>query len=271
MDSYRLSQEQITAYERDGVVRLAGVADETWLERLRAAVDRTAVDPATGTVRPYFDRVRVWESDPDCGAFCLESAIALIAAQLMGADKINMLYDQIFSKEPGTNTATPWHHDLPYWPIRGTQVVTLWVALDPVALESGGLEFIRGSHLLSKWYRPFNANEAGGLASVFDGNVPDEYDDLPDFENTRDAYDILSWNLEAGDALAFHGLTVHAARGNAHPTRRRRGYAIRMTGPDVRYYDGRVQNQFIVNPALKAGDLLDSPQYRVLYRAPHSS
>jgi hypothetical protein len=38
-----------------------------------------------------------------------------------------------------------------------------------------------------------------------------------------------------------------------------------MTGRDVRYYGGKVWNEFIMNPALKTGDPLDSDQYPVLY------
>ncbi len=264
---YRVSEERLAAFESDGAVHLPSVADAGWATRLRAAIDRTAVDPATGVARAYFDRVRVWESDPDCRGFCFESPIAEIAAQLMRADKVNMLYDQVFVKEPGTAAPTPWHNDLPYWPIRGTEVVTLWVALDPVTLETGGLEFIRGSHRSGKRYRPFNADGAGGVASHFAGDRADDYDDLPDFEAARAGLDIVSWDLEAGDAIAFHALTVHGARGNRHPARRRRGYAIRMTGPGVRYHAGRAQNQFIVNPGLKTGDPLDSLQYPVLYPA----
>lgn len=54
-----------------------------------------------------------------------------------------LLYDQVFVKEPGTSSPTPWHQDQPYWPIKGWQIMSFWAALDPVTEESGGIQFIR--------------------------------------------------------------------------------------------------------------------------------
>jgi hypothetical protein len=76
---------------------------------------------------------------------------------------------------------------------------------------------------------------------------------------------IASRLLAAERLITFHSLTVHSARANNRPDLRRRAYAVRMTGRDVRYYGGKVWNEFIMNPALKTGDPLDSDQYPVLY------
>lgn len=262
---YRVTPEQITAYEADGAVLLPQVADAGWVERCRAGIERSLTDNKTGEASAYFLRLRVWESDPDLRDFCMDSPVPAIAAQLLHTDKINMLYDQVFVKEPGTDAPTPWHNDQPYWPVRGSQVVTLWIAFDPVTLENGGLEFIRGSHKLSKWYRPYTSDDSGNVTEQFHGDEDDSYDELPDFNTDRDQYEILSWEMKPGDAIAFHALTVHGARGNKRRDARRRAYAIRMTGRDVRYYGGKVWNQYIMNPALKTGDPLDSTQYPVLF------
>ena len=31
-------------------------------------------------------------------------------------------HEHVFTKDPGTNHATPWHHDQPYYPVDGWQV-----------------------------------------------------------------------------------------------------------------------------------------------------
>ncbi|MGD9741099.1 MAG: phytanoyl-CoA dioxygenase family protein [Dongiaceae bacterium] len=262
---YRVTPEQIAAYETDGAVLLPQVADPHWIERCRAGIERALVDDASDAASAYFLRLRVWEKDPDLRDFCLKSPVPAIAAQLLQSDKINMLYDQVFVKEPGTDAPTPWHNDQPYWPVRGSQVVTLWVAFDPVTLENGGLEFIRGSHKLAKWYRPYTSDDDGNVTEQFHGDDDDKYEDLPDFDAERDKHDLLSWEMKPGDAIAFHAFTVHGARGNRRRDTRRRAYAIRMTGREVRYYGGKVWNQYIMNPALKTGDPLDSAQYPVLF------
>ena len=45
-------------------------------------------------------------------------------------------YDQLFVKEPGTLDPMPWHHDLPYWPFRGSQVCSVWLAIEDVTGRS---------------------------------------------------------------------------------------------------------------------------------------
>ena len=79
-----------------------------------------------------------------------------IAAQLLDTDKVNLLYDQLFVKPP-QGGPTPWHSDLPYWPVEGTAVMSLWLALGDVDLDNGGLEFIRGSHKWAKRFDTFHA------------------------------------------------------------------------------------------------------------------
>jgi hypothetical protein len=49
----------------------------------------------------------------------MHSPNAEIAATLMGADEVRVFYDQVFVKEPNTVEMTDWHHDLPFWPMRG--------------------------------------------------------------------------------------------------------------------------------------------------------
>lgn len=262
---YRVTASQIEAYDRDGVVLLPGViAEDAAIRRLHAAVERILAEEASGT-RNYFKRLRMWERDPEFRSVLFDSAVPHAAAQLLATDKLNLLYDQLFVKEPGSNFPTPWHNDHPYWPVRGTQVVTLWIALDKVTLDNGGLEFVRGSHKQSRWYRPFTTDASGGIVGHFEGGDT-EFEDVPDIDGQRDRYDIVSFNLNPGDAIAFHSLTLHGAPGNTHSNARRRALSIRMAGSDVVYYDGPVWNEDIVNPALKAGDALDSEQYPVIYR-----
>ncbi|MFO1056128.1 MAG: phytanoyl-CoA dioxygenase family protein [Dongiaceae bacterium] len=266
-EPYRVGPETIAAYDRDGAVLLRGLADAGWIERVRAGIERSLVDRATGEASAYFKRLRMWESDADLRAFCLHSAVPSVAAQLLQTDRVNLLYDQVFVKEPGSFAPTPWHNDQPYWPVRGTQLLTLWVACDPVTLANGGLEFVRGSHRQSRWYRPFDTDETGRVTEIFKGDEDRDFEDMPDIEAARDRLDIVSWEMQPGDALAFHALTLHAARGNGEARQRRRAYAIRLTGRDVRYYAGRVWNSYITNPALQTGDRLDGPQYPVVYPA----
>ena len=143
--------------------------------------------------------------------------------------------------------------------------MTLWIALDPVTRENGALEFIRGSHKWDRWFQPFRANDTGGAA--VDQPTPNpKFEPLPDFESERDQHDIISWNMEPGDVLAFHAMTMHGAMGNSSVTQRRRGYAIRYTGYDATYYaDDYIRRPKLSSTYLKTGDPMDSPEFPVVY------
>ena len=265
---YSLPAEQIATFERDGVIHLPGVLDDEYIERGRQACEKVpAVDTIEGSkADEYFMKLRCWENNETFRQICADSALPGIAAQLVRSKKMNVLYDQMFSIAPGSGNRTPWHHDLPYWPVRGAQVVTLWTAFDRVTKENGALEFIRGSHLWDVRYQAFSTGDDSADGFVpFESGVADGVQPIPDFDEQRAEHDIVSFDLEPGDALAFHALSVHASQPNITTNMQRRGYAVRYTGDDVRYYAGPVWNVYIVNPTLKTGDLLDSDQYPVVF------
>ena len=86
---------------------------------------------------------------------------------------------------------------------------------------------------------------------------------VPDID--AGGYRILSWDMEPGDALAFHAMTVHGAGGNLTTDVRRRGYAVRYCGEGCTYFAGPGPNRDLRNPALADGDPLNSAQYPVVW------
>ncbi len=250
---YVVTAQDLSAYKEDGAVLLKSVFDETWLCRLRESTDQSLTQAAN-----YFHRQRVWEHDRTYREYCLESLTPSIAAAFMESSKVNLLYDQVFAKTAG-DPATPWHNDLPYWPVRNGKAVTVWLALDSISLNSGPLEFIAGSHLWNKWYQPFTTVEDGSQGEFY--NATDNvFEPLPDFESERDRHRILCWEMQAGDVMVFDSMIVHGARANTSAAIRR-GYAVRYTDEDMTYHRDVQINRFIVNPQLKTGDALDSEQY----------
>ena len=230
---------------------LRGVVDDSWVERLRRAIDQTFVHGDY-----YFQYIYVWQRDTELADFCFNSALPAVATQLLQTNKVNLLYDQIFVKDAGQTQRTDWHNDQPYWPIRGP-TLSIWLALDEVTEETGALEFIRGSHLWNRWY------EIVGEISPPDPNPA--FEKMPDFEAQRDHYELLSWDLSAGDAIAFHGLTVHGAHGNRRRGYRRRGYALRFAAGEAKYYEGPGPLERFCDTSKRHGDDLDGERYPVVY------
>ncbi len=259
-EQFSVQPETLTTYKKHGAILLKSVFGEQWIRDLRESADRSLRQ-----IDSYFHRQRVWENDDICRKYCLNSAAPAIAAQFMESPKVNLLYDQVFAKTAG-DPATPWHNDLPYWPVRNGRAITVWLALDPIKLASGPLEFIAGSHLWEKWYQPFTVDKDGSQAEFYQGTDL-TFDPLPDFEADRSNYKVLCWEMQPGDVLLFDGMTVHGAKANMSPTVRR-GYAVRYTDDDMTYQSNAEVNRIIVNPHLKDGQALDSEQYpAVLFRS----
>ncbi len=256
-DPFAVPPDAYSAYHEDGAVLLKSVFGEPWISDLRDSADRSFSQSDN-----YFHRQRVWESDDACRDFCLNSSAPAIAASFMDSSKVNLLYDQVFAKSAG-DPATPWHNDLPYWPVRNGRALTVWLALDRIGFNAGPLEFIAGSHLWEKWYQPFTVEKDGSQADFYEGTET-AFEPLPDFEAERTQHKIVCWEMEPGDAIVFDGMTVHGAKANSSAGMRR-GYAVRYTGDGMTYHSDGEVNPIIVNPHLKDGQSLDSDQYPAVH------
>lgn len=262
-DGFDLTREDIETYRVDGVVCLRNVLDHGWIERLRDACDRMMETPSafggnfnkdSGTGR-FFGDLWMWRQDADFRALAFDSPLPDIAAGLMGSRKVNLVWDQLLVKEPDTPLESPWHQDQPYAWADGRQNVSFWVPLDPVTLENGAVEFVRGSHdgpwFQAKSFHPDRKYES------------DDYHPLPDINADRTAYDIAYWETEPGDVIAHHLAVLHYARGN-HTTARRRATAVRYAGDDAVYAVRKNGPPVLFDPGLAPGDPLDSDLFPVV-------
>jgi ectoine hydroxylase-related dioxygenase (phytanoyl-CoA dioxygenase family) len=154
-----LSKDEVEAFRSDGVICVRQVLPARWIEVAAAAIERTKQTPSeTGKVlsKPapgYLNDIFMWLVDDGYRRFVFESPAARFAQQGMGSRTVTFFYDQVFVKEPGTNPPTPWHQDLTFWPIEGTQICSIWVPVDPVTRESSGLEYVRGSHRCNRRFK----------------------------------------------------------------------------------------------------------------------
>ena len=190
-NTFAVQSDTLNSYLTDGAILLESVIDESILSKLR-----TSINHSLELVDSYFHRQRVWEHDEACREFCLDSVAPAIAATFLQSSKINLLYDQVFAKVAG-DPATPWHNDLPYWPVRNGKALTVWLTVDPIKFDAGPLEFIAGSHLWDKWFQPFTVVKDGSQADYYEG-TDGKFDPLPDFESERDKHKILCWEMVPG-------------------------------------------------------------------------
>lgn len=250
----KISDETVHQYQEDGAVCLRGLFDMDWVERLRKTFARMQAQgsPIEVDILSYTN-VCAAKDEPELMDFVLHSPAAGIAKRLMGVPDVRFYFDHIFVKEPGTSGPSPWHQDLPFWPITGDQVCSVWLALDYVTKESSGLQYVAGSH---RWGKTFRAFAVEGR----DHDVFEDDQEMPDIGANLDKYRLLDWDMEPGDCLVHHGLTVHGAAVNSTRNRVRRALATRWIGGDVRYRAGGGDEALLVD-GLKTGDPLPQDRF----------
>ncbi|MCZ6519459.1 MAG: phytanoyl-CoA dioxygenase family protein [Actinobacteria bacterium] len=256
-------------YERDGAVCVRGAFSADEMDLARAAIDANMASLSPLAQRAsrdddgaFVEDFRSWQRIPELEGFIRSTSAAAIAAELMGSDFVRLYHDHVLVREPGTSQRTPWHQDLPYYNVEGHQNVSMWIPVDAVERDST-LELIAGSHL-GPWYMPRSFLdeqakwfEEGSLA------------ELPDLSADPETYPVVGWALEPGDAVCFHMLTLHAARGTGE--RARRVLSIRFLGDDMVH----APRSWTTSPPfpgledeLPAGAPLDHPLFPVLWTRP---
>ena len=232
---YPLSESTVAAFRADGAVVLRGLLSAAEVQLLRAGIDANLATPsprAKVASRPddpgwFLEDFCCWQENEHYRRFILGSVLGEVGAGLMGSRSARLYHDHMLTKEPGTRARTPWHQDQPYYNIEGAQNCSFWIPVDPVS-RAATLEFVAGSHR-GPWLMPRSFMDA--QAKWFpEGSLAD----LPDIEADRSRHRILGWELQPGDAVCFHMLTLHAS-GGVESGARRRVYSVRVLGDDIRH------------------------------------
>lgn len=235
MSNIYLTETEISDFQRDGAVCVRGHFKD-WMEPLRRGVEYNLNNPGPKATEQtpqadrgrFFDDLCSWQRIPEYRDFVYNSPAAKISAEAMGLEKSQFFHDHLIVKEPGTVKKTPWHHDMPYYDIDGMQTVSLWLPLDPVT-EEVCVRYIAGSHKWNKLFRPRYFIDERDFEDGGEG-----FEKLPDIDSDPDQYKQLFWSLEPGDVILFDFRTVHGTSDVLVPGRRR-GFATRWLGDDIRY------------------------------------
>ena len=229
-----VTDEMAATYQAEGVVLVRGLW-ANWVDVLRAGVARNMAEPgpyAAENLKPgeggrFFDDYCNWSRIPEFERVIRSSDVAAVAARLMGSERVQLFHDHVLVKEPGTSKPTPWHQDGPYYFVSGRHSVSFWSPLDSV--REASLRCVAGSHLWPKEVLPKR-----WLSDTAFYPDPDTYMPVPDPD--LEGMPVREWQMEPGDAVAFHYRTLHGARGNEGATRRR-AFSLRLVGEDARYVE----------------------------------
>lgn len=138
-------------------------------------------------------------------------SIAALAAELMGPwghEGVVLLEDRAIIKRVSPDARpTLWHQDFNTFPIDRSGALTIWIALQDVEPEMGGLWFLSGSHRLGPL----------GQVNIF---ADEPYAHRPDLLPAMREAERSPVPVPAGSALVFDAFTLHGAGANTTETER---------------------------------------------------
>ena len=142
-----------------------------------------------------------------------------LVESLMSPD-ISLYHSKLLPKEAGHGKAIPWHQDYAYWKTEANLplMINCQMAIDPMTLENGCLEFIPGSH---KW----GLQEHERHEETFGVFLPGRY-------YQRD--EAVAVEMRPGDVVFFTSLIIHGSAPNTSDKPRwANTFAFNITGNNV--------------------------------------
>ena len=129
-------------------------------------------------------------------------------------------FSELFAKPAKKGLPSPIHQDNFYWAVKGSNALTVWVALDKSNVKNGCIYYYDGSHkngILN--HKPSYAK--GSSQTIRNKNLLKKF---------RISYP----SLEKGDAIIHHCLVVHGSSKNKSRNSRQ-GWTMQFKAKDANY------------------------------------
>ncbi len=271
LPAFDAAADDIGRFRQDGVVLLRGVFAD-WVKTLRNGLQRNLDNPQqfafpcesnpAGEPGRFFDSYCNWQLIPEYLEYISHSCAASVAGQFMDTTSAQFFHEHAFMKAAGTQRATPWHQDLPYYCVDGFNTASVYVSLD-YADTDVAVQFVKGSH---RWNQLFYPRVFEDGSAFNDDQQGTTMEPVPNIDSNPEQYDIVAWPLEPGDAIVFDFRTLHGT-GDATIKTTRRAFSTRWLGDDVTYCDrpGEISPPY-VDHGMRHGDKMRSDWFPVLWR-----
>ena len=209
------TQEQRSAWERDGYVIVRGLFDREEIGLLREAIEK---DPAIAA--HFYDRfdasgkstrMALWNQPGDSvyGLAARSARVVDTMADLLGGE-VYHYHSKLTAKEPHDGGAWEWHQDYGYWYNNGNLfplMASVQVALDRCERANGCLQVIPGSHLMGRIDHGLMKGEQVGV-------------DPERIKIILERFEVAYAEMDPGDGIFFHCNTLHRSDQNRSPSRR---------------------------------------------------
>lgn len=157
---FRLSDEQVEFYRREGYLAGVRLLTEVQIEVLREQLNQL-IEPdqssrelfyeynsneSTDPTKVLFHALGAWRIAPAFHDLLWNPAFLMSAAQLLDG-AVRFWHDQIFYKPAHHGGVVAWHQDYSYWTrTKPMAHLSCWIGLDDSTRENGCVHYIPGSH-----------------------------------------------------------------------------------------------------------------------------
>ena len=203
-----LSPAQAQQFHRDGWLGVKALFDAEEMELLlRTARQDNAM---TGHAFGLKDRsglavkLSLWNHPGDdiYGMFSRSRRVVDGCEQLLGGE-VYHYHSKMILKEPRVGGAWEWHQDYGYWYKNGCllpDMISCLISLDPATRDNGCIQMMSGSHKMGRIEHGMFAGQTGA--------DPERVDEA------MKRMPVVHCEAEPGDALFFHGNTLHCSGPN---------------------------------------------------------
>jgi ectoine hydroxylase-related dioxygenase (phytanoyl-CoA dioxygenase family) len=204
-----------TPYQEAGYTIVRDGLDAEDVARIRPRLDALIANLAPGQRMEWLVEPHV--NAPDWTFWlelCRHPRILEQVAEAMGADELMLVMSHLIVKAPGDGLAVAWHQDITYWAsVHGTEVCTVWLAVDDADVENACMHVIPSSHAERERMERI-ATGGGDLLGVRVAVTPEQ-------EATAVACALRAGEFSIHDSFIIHGSAVNRS------ARRRAGYTMR--------------------------------------------
>jgi ectoine hydroxylase-related dioxygenase (phytanoyl-CoA dioxygenase family) len=266
-ERYRLSDEQVSFFQKYGYVAGIRILTDEQIEALRSELEEFFDPSHDGRDLWYeyhsnesgdpnnvlFHALGAWRLRPGFHDVLWNPAFTVPASQLLDGP-VRFWHDQLFCKPAHHGGVVAWHQDYSYWTrTKPMAHLTCWIGLDDATVDNGCIQYVPGSHTWDLLPVTGLADDMDAIQTV-----------LTDEQKAQ--FKPVAIELKAGEAAFHHPLMVHGSYEN-RTERPRRAMVINVIRDGVK----SAKNETLLEgvPAIPAGEPMGGRFFPLLYDPSH--
>ncbi len=209
MSTSSLTDSQVKSFHKNGFIivkNFCSVADTAKLFKTAVSQSASAFNNKFGFEHTDLSSWFSPENDLFGHLARSKKIVDTVSALMEKEEPVCHVQSKLMEKKPKAGAVWAWHQDYAYWATNdfksSGQMLSVMVALTPIDKNSGCSRIIRGSHKIPTLKHSFNDEEKS--AGV----------DMEDINSILETMDVVYVEIEAGDAIFFHGNLLHCSGEN---------------------------------------------------------